>query len=191
MIRPPAVAPRGRIIDDVGSLGKGPMNAISKLLGGRRAFGRPRRPAARRLTMGAQHSRGGLVDDGPFIQRSDGGEPVSPDRDGSVAGRTDLRRVARYLAIAAAVCLLLGLLAVWGAHASLVGYLDTVDTAPGGGWLLLFLPATVGFSGSLVVIALALATGAVVLLVIAGVMLVVGLVRRRSSEGGRDVRPED
>ena len=167
------------------------MNAISKLLGGRRAFGRPRRPAARRLTMGAQHPRGGLVDDGPFIQRSDGGEPVSPDRDGSVAGRTDLRRVARYLAIAAAVCLLLGMLAVWGAHASLVGYLDTVDTVAGGGWLLLFLPATVGFSGSLVVIALALTAGAVVLLVIAGVMLVVGLVRRRGSEGGRDVRPED
>lgn len=132
------------------------------------------------------------MDDGPFIQRSDGGEPVSPDRDGSVAGGgTDLRRVARYLVIAAVACLLLGLLALWGARASFVGYLNTVDTVAGGGWLLLFLPATVGFSGSLVVNALALATGAVVLLVIAGVMLVVGLVRRRGSEGGRDVRPED
>lgn len=130
------------------------------------------------------------MDDGPFIQRSDGGEPVSPDRGGQVAGRTDLRRVARYLGIAAAVCLLLGLLAVWGARASFVGYLDTVDTVPGGGWLLLFLPATVGFSGSLVVIALALAAGAVVLLVIAGVMLVVDLVRKRGSKGGQDAHPE-
>lgn len=130
------------------------------------------------------------MDDGPFIQRSDGGGPVSPDRDGSVAGATDLRRVARYLGIAAAVCLLLGLLAVWGARTSLAGYLETVDTAPGGGWLLLFLPATVGFSGSLVMIAMALATGAVVLLVIAGVMLVVDLVRRRDSGGGQDAYRE-
>lgn len=131
------------------------------------------------------------MDDGPFIQRSDGGGPVSPDRDGSVAGATDLRRVARYLGIAAAVCLLLGLLAVWGARTSLVGYLETVDTAPGGGWLLLFLPATVALSGSLAMIAMTLVAGAVALLVIAGVVLVVDLVRRRGLRGGRDARPED
>ena len=131
------------------------------------------------------------MDDGPFIQRSDGGEPVSPDRGGSDGGRTDLRRVARYLGIAAAVCLLLGLLAVWGARTSFVGYLDTVDTAAGGGWLLLFLPATVAFSGSLAMFALALAAGGVVLLVIAGVVLVVDLVRKRGSKGGQDARPED
>ena len=118
------------------------------------------------------------MDDGPFIQRSDG-------------GRTDLRCVARYLGIAAAVCLLLGLLAVWGARTSFVGYLDTVDTAAGGGWLLLFLPATVAFSGSLAMVALALAAGGVVLLVIAGVVLVVDLARKRGSKGGQDARPED
>ena len=150
------------------------------------------RPAARRsVQWGAQHPRGGLVDDGPFIQRSDGGEPVSPDRGGSDGGRTDLRCVARYLGIAAAVCLLLGLLAVWGARTSFVGYLDTVDTAAGGGWLLLFLPATVAFSGSLAMVALALAAGGVVLLVIAGVVRVVDLARKRGSKGGQDARPED
>lgn len=131
------------------------------------------------------------MDDGPFIQRSDGGDPVSPDRDGPAAGGTNLCRVARYLGIAAAVCLLLGLLAVWGARTSFVGYLDTVDTIPGGGWLLLFLPATAAFSGSLAMVALAVLAGAVVLLVIAGVVLVVDLVRRRGSRGGRDARPED
>lgn len=131
------------------------------------------------------------MDDGPFIQRSDGGDPASPERGGPAVGGTDYRRVARYLGIAAAVCLLLGLLAVWEARTSFLGYLDTVDMAPGGGWLLLFLPATVGFSGSLVMIAMTLVAGAVVLLVIAGVVLVVDLVRRRGSEGGQDARPED
>lgn len=130
------------------------------------------------------------MDDGPFIQRSDGGEPVVPDHAGLSAGGANLRRVARYLGIAAAVCLLLGLLAIWGARTSFVGYLDTVDTAAGGGWLLLFLPATVAFSGSLAMAALVVLAGAVVLLVIAGVVLVVDLVRGRDSKGGRDAHRE-
>ena len=57
--------------------------------------------------------------------------------------------------------------------------LDVVSEAPGGGWLLLFLPIALGFSGVLAASFLALLEIAGALLVAGVVLLVVRWVRKR------------
>lgn len=110
--------------------------------------------------------------DDPFIQRTDERPPTSPivTDDPAGTGRADgLGLAARVVLVAGVSCLVLGLLALLTTQASVTGYFDAVQSGPGGGWLIFFLPIALGFSG-------VLAAASVALLAIAGTLLVAGVV---------------
>lgn len=120
--------------------------------------------------------------DDPFIQRTDERSPDSPVVPDDPAGprRADgLGLAARIVLVASVACLVLGILALLAARTGVTGYFDVVQSGPGGGWLIFFLPVAMGFSGVLAAASIALLAIAGVLLVAGVVLLVVRWVRKR------------
>ena len=119
--------------------------------------------------------------DNPFIQRSDSDDSPSPlSTPGEPRRDKDdgLRKGTRYVLVGAGVCLVGCLASLVMAHALVGGYLDVVQTAPGGGWLLMFFSVPVGLGGLLLLAHVLFGAVAIALVITGVVLLVVRLYRK-------------